>query len=301
MLDPDQYPAPVDFDLDATLNAIRAAMPGLALDDPRVLGNGFDNIALLAGGMIFRFPRSAAGEARLRKEADFLALIRPRVDMILPDLVVHEGPTVFSCHHFIPGEVFTPDRYLALTESKRDQMAEELAVLYAQLHAIPVAEAKAVGASRVDNFCEAKEVLASLKTLLTADELQWAQQVVTAWQNLPSDPLGDVFGWFDGHGWNMAIDFDNGHINGVFDFADAGFGAVHYDLMHNNLMHPDLTERIVRHYSAITAQQVDPHRIAILSSMHRLSDMAESYDDPMFGELTTFLLREWRKHPQSQV
>lgn len=299
MLDPDQYPAPEDFDLDAALGLIRRAMPGLALNDPRVLGNGFDNIALLVGGMIFRFPRSLAGEARLRKEAGFLALIRPRIDMVLPDLVLHEDPSVFSCHRFIPGEVFTPDKYLTLSEIKREQMAEQLAVLYAQLHAIPVAEVQSAGAVRVDDFCDTEKMLVTLETVLTADECRWAQQVVAAWRNLPPDPLGNVFGWFDGHGWNMAIDFDRGQINGVFDFADAGLGSVHNDLMHNNLMHPDLTERIIRRYNARTGQQVDPQRIALISSMHRLSDMAESHDHPVFGELTYYLLRRWRKHPQA--
>lgn len=301
MLDPDQYPAPADFDVTIALNAIRAVMPDLSADNPRVLGNGFDNVAILADGMIFRFPRSANGERRLRKEAGFLALIRPRVEMALPELTVHDGPPVFSSHPFIPGEVFTPDKYLDLTDAKRGQMAEELATLYAQLHDFSIEKAQSAGAVRVDDFREAEEVLTTLEPVLTSDEWQWAQRVVAEWIALPPDPLGDVFSWFDGHGWNMAIDFEAGHINGVFDFADAGLGAVHNDLMHTNLMHPDLTARVIRGYNAITGRQVDPQRIAIITNMHRLSDMTESHDDPEFGALTYHLLREWRKHPQSRI
>ena len=44
---------------------------------------------------------------------------------------------------------------------------------------------------------------------------------------MPPDPLGTVYGFFDGHGWNMAFDHARGRLNGIFDFGDSGFGPLH--------------------------------------------------------------------------
>lgn len=301
MLDPSHYKPPEGFDFDAALRVIGAENPELDLSDMRVLGNGFDNVALSAAGHIFRFPRNPEGRKRLRGEVELLRLIRSHVDMAVPDLQFYGGPPAFSCHREIPGEVFLVEKYLALSDADRDRMAEQLAELYAQLHEIPVMEARAAGAGHVEGFLALPEMQTRLKQLLSEQDWHWAERVFSLWQDLPPDPLGEVFGWFDGHGWNMAIDPKTGHINGVFDFADSGIGPVHDELMETNLLHPDLTARVNHRYSRLTGRDVDPQRIAVLTSMHRLSDLAKSHDHPIFGELTWELFRVWLKQPESRV
>ncbi len=44
-----------------------------------------------------------------------------------------------------------------------------------------------------------------------------------------------VFGYFDGHGWNMAFDHEQGVLNGVYDFADAAIGPRSREFVYSNL------------------------------------------------------------------
>lgn len=48
-----------------------------------------------------------------------------------------------------------------------------------------------------------------------------AQQVLTGWAALPADPLGQVWGHFDAHGWNMAFGPEAKRLTGIHDFGAA--------------------------------------------------------------------------------
>src|SRR5919106_64050 len=61
-------------------------------------------------------------------------------------------------------------------------------------------------------------------------------------------PYGTTYGFFDGHGWNMAFDHTTNRLNGVYDFADSGFGPLHQEFIYTNLIARDLTARIVAEY-----------------------------------------------------
>ena len=77
---------------------------------------------------------------------------------------------------------------------------------------------------------------------------------------LPPDPLGEVFGQFDGHGWNMAFDHAAGWLNGIYDFGDAGIGVRHRDFIYCGLTSLDLMARVVLAYGAATGLAVDLNR-----------------------------------------
>lgn len=73
---------------------------------------------------------------------------------------------------------------------------------------------------------------------------------------LPADPLGSIFGFFDGHGWNMAFDSEAGRLNGVYDFADAGIGPLHQEFIYSAFIDADLTERIVAAYERFSGRRL---------------------------------------------
>lgn len=97
---------------------------------------------------------------------------------------------------------------------------------------------------------------------------------------MPPDPYGNVYGFFDGHGWNMAFDHAQARLNGIYDFADSGFGPLHQEFIYSNFISHDLTARIVSAYEMLTGRRLDRRRIAILTGFHRLSELAELADDP---------------------
>ena len=96
---------------------------------------------------------------------------------------------------------------------------------------------------------------------------------------IPPAITGDelVYGYFDGHGWNMAFDHETGMLNGVFDFADSGFGSRHRDLSYSNWISADLTLRIIDRYEELARVKVNRDLVMLYSSALRLAELAEEF------------------------
>lgn len=221
-----------------------------------------------------------------------LAEIGPSLSLQTPEMALFDGPPVMSRHRRIEGVTLDPPVYAALSGPQRDRLARDLARFYAELHALRPRSGPAPG------FVPEAKIRRLVLPRLPAPERARAEAMLAAHARLPPDT--QVFGFFDGHGWNMGFDTAAERLNGVFDFADAGYGGLHHDLMHTNLIAADLTPRLCAAYSAMTGRAVDLGRIATLTGMHRLSDLAQSQDDPRFGPLVRQFWRDWLARPDSQ-
>jgi aminoglycoside phosphotransferase (APT) family kinase protein len=276
--------------------AIAAVRPDLA-SEPMVLHTrGWDSDAVEVARMIFKFPKRAEAEARLRKEARLLALIRPRVPLAVPDMRLHETPRLFSEHAMIPGSIIETRQYDNLSESQREAMAATLASFYAALHAIPVSEAVAAGADPKPEWPTADTVLPRLAKRLPASMQAFARKAFAAYEALP--PEDEVLGYFDGHGWNMAFDHDRGRLNGLYDFADAGLGPRSREFTYSNLTSGDLTSRTVAAYERQTGSKIDPRTIALRTAVQALAELAEP--DAEFESFTATVMR-WHEYMQSHA
>ncbi len=233
------------------------------------LAAGWDCEAVAVGGVVVKRPRNAQAAARLRREVRLLALIRPRVRMAVPQMHLVKGPPVWSWHEGLPGQQILPEGYETMPVAARDRLAGDLARLMADLHAIPVAEARAAGAMEVPDW--------EMPAIDWPEDLGAAARAVTlAHAALPPEPLGQVLGQFDGHGWNMAFDPVGQVLNGVYDFGDAGIGPLHRDFIYAGLTSLDLMERVFMAYEAERGVRLDMRRIAILAGQHRLWEVAVS-------------------------
>lgn len=230
------------------------------------LAAGWDCDAVSVGEVVVKRPRHAAGEARLRREVRLLALIGPRVRVAVPQMHLVEGPPVWSWHRGLPGQQVLAADYAALPVVARDRLAGDLARLMVDLHAIPVEEARAVGAMAVPEW--------ALPLIDWPDDLRAVAEAV-AGIALPPDPMGQVLGQFDGHGWNMAFDPGRQTLAGVYDFGDAGIGPLHRDFVYVGLTSLDLMERVMAAYQAERGLRLDIGRIAILAGQHRLWEVAQ--------------------------
>jgi Ser/Thr protein kinase RdoA (MazF antagonist) len=123
----------------------------------------------------------------------------------------------------------------------------------------------------------------------------FAVRTVDDFDALPPDPHGTTYGFFDGHGWNMAFDHAQGRLNGVYDFADSGLGPLHQDFIYSNFISPDLTGRIVTAYEALTGRRLDRRRITVLTGFHRLSELAALADRPEHLPDMIRHVAEWEK------
>jgi Phosphotransferase enzyme family len=255
------------MDISLQKHAILVLYPALAESVFAAVDVGWDSLAIDANDdLIFKFPKHEAAEARLRREVRFLEIIQPSVSIPVPDMTLHEGPPVFSAHRKLKGSYLLADGYAKLSDAQRQDTAEKLALFYAELHAISVSRMADAGALPLPPWLNVADILDKALPLLPPEHHVWARGTLEEWVALPTDPHGTVFGFYDGHGWNMAFDHQRGILNGIYDFADAGFGPLHQDFIYSSFIDEDLTLRIIAAYENITGKSIDRRRVDILTA-----------------------------------
>ena len=252
-----------------------SARPDLADATFAIAGRGFDSIAVDIGGRyIAKFPEGPEAEAALRREAAILALVRPLLTMPVPDMRLIEGPPLLSLHPLLAGDVLEREHYRNLTPAERDRLGGDLARFLAELHRIGRQELAAAGAEAVGLWDTEEATLAPVWPTLPADLRREGETALAAYRALDPDPHGEVYGFFDAHGWNMAFDHAAGRLAGIFDFGDSGFGPVHREFVPVSFIDPDLTLRAMRSYAALTGRRIDPLRVFLLTSAMLASELA---------------------------
>lgn len=287
----------------ADLNGLRATIlsrfPDLEGASFSLLTAGWDHLAVDAEDrFIFRFPRNAGAAAGLAREARILEIVRPEVAMPVPDLSLHAGPPPFSRHAKLPGEHLLSEQYSRLSAKDRHSLAADLARFFHELHQVDFEPLRAAGVGAIADWLPADEIIRRVEPVLPPRIMRYADRVLTAWRELPEDPCGVTFGFFDGHGWNMAFDHRRNRLNGIYDFGDAGFGALHQEFIYSNFISADLTDLVVEAYEDLSGLDLDRARIALLTGVHRLSELAGSVHDPDWLPVLVGYVESWAaSHP----
>lgn len=259
-----------------------------------LLTAGWDCIAVdVDDRLIFKFPRHDDARLALATEASLLAAVRPRLTMPVPELSLFSEPTVFSRHRKLLGEHLVTAQYEQLPEAARRQLGADMALFYAQLHSLPLDAMKAAGAEPIGAWLSPEEILRRVRPVLPSELHTFAERTIAAWQGLPPDPHGTIYGFFDGHGWNMAFDHAAQRLNGIYDFGDSGFGDLHQEFIYSNFIGRDLTARIVAEYEALTGRALDSERIELLSGVLRLWELAENPTDVEHGPTMLQWVADW--------
>lgn len=271
----------MDNEPDVFRAAIVARHPDLSNAIFHALPGGWHSRAIAVDDrLVFKFPQGEEAERALRREATILSALRPHVSIRVPDLRLHDGTPLFSEHAIIPGEHLETAHYDVLPEQARQALGEALARFYADLHALNRGRMQAAGARPIERWLDADAIAAKALPLLPQALLAFATETLAGWRDLPPDPHGETYGFFDGHGWNMAFDHAAGTLNGIYDFADSGFGPLHQDFIYSNFISADLTARIVDSYEQITGRKLDRDRIHLLTGVHRLWELAALAEAP---------------------
>ncbi|MBB4289143.1 aminoglycoside phosphotransferase (APT) family kinase protein [Rhizobium leguminosarum] len=273
---------------------ITSVFPELTASVFKLAAKSWDSLAVdVDDTLIFKFPRHPGAERALVKEAALLDIIRPSLSIAVPDMRIHDGPPIFSSHAKLEGEHLIAEDYDALREGDRQHLAEDLARFYAELHVLDADRIRSAGAGPIQAWQSSDAVRTKALPLLPPEIGSFAQAIISDFEALPPDPHGKTYGFFDGHGWNMAFDHAQKRLNGIYDFADSGFGPLHQEFIYSNFISPDLTARIVSAYEMLTGRKLDRRRIAILTGFHRLSELAELADDPAHVELMVRNVATW--------
>jgi Phosphotransferase enzyme family len=183
-----------------------------------------------------------------------------------------------------------------LLEVIRPRVGMAVAGIYADLHAIDRALMAEAGAEPVPAW-PSGDRLRETALPFTPDMLKEQAGALTRhWDTLGPDPHGNVYGHFDGHGWNMAFDHTAQKLNGIYDFGDSGIGPLYQEFIYTNFISPDLTARIIGAYEARTGQVIDRRRMDDLTGVHRLMEVAGAAKtqgdlDGMLENLSSWLQR----------
>lgn len=282
------------LDLDQLRNIIVADYPETRDGRFSLLTEGWDSVAVdVDDRLIFKFPREARAEEALMREARLLEVIRPAVDMPVPKLTLHHAPRLYSRHAKLAGEHLLTKQYTQLSEGDRERIADKLGLFYAQLHAIDPAPPRAAGAGPIEAIAPADAIAAGALPILPDHLRPLAEQTLANWATLTPDPYGQTYGFFDGHGWNMAFDHASATLTGLYDFADSGFGPLHEEFIYSSFVSADLTERIVRRYEIETGKRLDRERIHLTTGAHRLWELAREADNPEMHAMMIEAVEAW--------
>ena len=279
------------FSLETLRAIITERFPELADARFTLLSEGWDSVAVdIDDRLIFKFPRHERGEAALRREAAILGIVGATVTLPVPKLTVFDTPRIFSRHEKLPGDHLLPAQYDALDEAARQALGQALGQFYAELHAIEPAQAIAAGLQPAEAWLDADEILRRAMPVLPDALKSFAEQAMIDWRDLEPDPYGDVYGYFDGHGWNMAFDHATNRLNGIYDFADSGIGPLHREFVYSSLVSPDLTPRIIASYERHSGRLLDRKRIDVLTATHWLWELAAEAHTPGVEAMVAHLL-----------
>lgn len=261
--------------------AARRAAPHIVHARFTAHDRGWDCLVLEAGTMMFKFPRHAAAEARLEREARTLQFAAHHAAVPVPALqLVRDcalaaagGPALFSAHEAIAGPILTGDAYRAMDESAREKLAASIAATYVPFHAAGLADAQAAGVCAVPAWPSPEALAEMAAARLAPPAAALARSVLRRFAHDARDIT--VFGHFDTHGWNLALDESGVQVAGLFDFGHSGVGPLHRDLSYPAFVSADCAVRVARHYAASTGRRVD---IARLLNTHAVLRLVELFD-----------------------
>ncbi|GAB4024129.1 phosphotransferase family protein [Spirosoma koreense] len=266
--------------LEYVKTVITTCFPELADASFTLLTTGWDSVAVdVDDRLIFKFPRDEENTNALRREATILAVVRSRVTLPVPDLVFFDKPIPFSRHNKLHGDHLTTVQYERLPEIARQRLAEDMARFYAELHAIETSSLQAAGAQTNDQWPSPDIILAGIRPYLSRTQLMKAKKLLDTWARLPTDPCGVTFGFFDGHGLNMAFDHEHQRLRAMYDFGDAGFGELHEEFIYTSFIAPELTQRVITQYEQLTGRFIDRERVSILTGVLLMVELADMGND----------------------
>lgn len=297
---------PAQTDLAPYREALLRHFPALRGATIRALAAGFDSIALdvaldVDDALVFRFPRHAAASASLAREAKLLQALHGRLSLPVPEPEWCAGPPPFSRHRKLPGTPLLQAGYAALPETARHGLAQDLGRFFAELHALDPALLRAAGATGIARWLKPDAILRQAWPRLAHEDRELAERTLRACAELPPDPGGEVYGFFDAHGWNLAFDADRQRLNGIYDFGDSGIGPCHEEFIRTRMIDGDLARRTIAAYEGLAGRALDTARIDLLTGAFFLSEIGGYAGQPAFLSMTLAWFRDWARDPARQA
>ncbi len=217
--------------LAAYLEKIQRYEPALVIDEARINEEGLVNdVVVVNGKLVFRFPKHEWAIAHLLAEAKSLALARQFVEMPLPKWMVYDDHCI--SYHWIDGVALQRFHIFLADETVQEQLAEQLGTFLHQLHTIPetaVSQANighSVTLRRYEDWLKLyDDVQRDLFPLMMKFSQEWVHHHFAPVVNDPNFMQCDlVFMNGDLGPYHLLFNPENQRLNGIIDFGTAGVG-----------------------------------------------------------------------------
>jgi aminoglycoside 2''-phosphotransferase len=194
-----------------------------------------NDVLIVNGRRVFRFPKHDWAIDHLRQEANCLALARQHLDMPLPHWSIYESESLgypFVAYDWIPGEALTRHTLLRLPLADQQAIGQQLGAFLHQLHTIPMAKVEKMRIRpSVTNrtpekwqklYDDVKEMLFPHLMTFACD---WVEQHFAPVLTNPDFMAhGPVFMNGDLGPYHLLYNPQTRRLNGVIDFGTAGVG-----------------------------------------------------------------------------
>jgi len=206
---------------------IRQIAPDLAINSLSINGEGLLNdVVVVNGELIFRFPKHEYGLKHLKEEARILRLLQNYITLQIPSPLYETDDCL--AYRMIPGETLRRDMLLKLSPSDQQRVADQLAQFFKELHGVPVHEdlPMADALMKYDGWTNAYErirqkvfplLLPHVRDWLTehfdshlADRSNFEYELKLVDTDIPP--------------YHVLYDNERKCINGIIDFGCAGLG-----------------------------------------------------------------------------
>lgn len=222
-------------DIDTFLENVRRARPDLAIDRAELNQEGMVNdIVVVNGDMVFRFPKSEWGKRSQAREAALLQEIQPHLTAPIPELVMH-GPDMAS-YRMIAGVPMTREVLFRLSPDNQAGILAELGRFLHELHTFPAGNLSGIDPSdatrtRLDWIAMYERLEEVLFPLLFKHQREYVRDlftpVVSGQLDMEVEPVlihGDLAPY------HILIGHDSPAIAGIIDFGTAGLGDPAIDI-----------------------------------------------------------------------
>jgi len=211
-------------------------MPDLEVERFEINNDGLVNDVVIVNGLyVFRFAKKKEYAKTLKVESRILDLIRSHVSVNVPTPLYHDEECVV--YPFLDGEPLLQERIMALKESTKKQISEELGKFLFSLHTIDISGAKEkppptlapVTRQRwLDIHSRVKE---TVYPLLWKHQVNWAEHLLNSMlENPQSFEYNPSLIHGDLRPYHILIDSQSCKVTGVIDFGVAGIGDPASDL-----------------------------------------------------------------------
>lgn len=212
--------------------------PDFVFENIKKFGEGMDSVAFLVNGSyIFRFPKDEKIRQNLAKEVATLPIIRPQLNIKIPDFEFISPEYAFVGYKIIEGEFLTKELFYSFSKIEQDSIQKVIAKFLVTIHQQNIKEFIKCGIVIQDFRAEYRSDFENVRKyifpIISDENKQFITKLFNQYLENKENFLYQPMLLHNDLGTDhILIDPLIRQLNGIIDFGDIGIGDPDYDLMY---------------------------------------------------------------------